>query len=130
MPYSHFSFRTFCRQRKSLGYIFHIQSTFCSFPLSYGSIAKIRHFSGRKKVEESWKKLKGAPLRIRLHERIIPFPYLFIASDTATATATEAPTIGLFPMPMSPIISTCAGTEEEPANCASECILPIVSVIP
>ena len=29
-----------------------------------------------------------------------------------------------------PIISTCAGTEEEPANCASECIRPMVSVIP
>ncbi len=54
----------------------------------------------------------------------------FIACATATATSTEAPTIGLLPMPMSPIISTCAGTEEEPANCASECILPIVSVIP
>src|SRR5699024_9484820 len=54
----------------------------------------------------------------------------FIASSTATATATEAPTIGLFPIPISPIISTCAGTDEEPANCASECILPIVSVIP
>ena len=56
--------------------------------------------------------------------------YLFIPSCTATATATVAPTIGLLPMPMSPIISTCAGTEEEPANCASECILPIVSVMP
>src|SRR5699024_6419105 len=56
--------------------------------------------------------------------------YLFMPSCTATATATVAPTIGLLPMPMSPIISTCAGTEEEPANCASECILPIVSVMP
>ena len=54
----------------------------------------------------------------------------FIASSTATATATVAPTIGLLPMPMRPIISTCAGTEEEPANCASECILPMVSVMP
>ena len=57
-------------------------------------------------------------------------PYYFIASSTATATATDAPTIGLLPIPISPIISTCAGTDEDPANCASECILPIVSVIP
>ena len=56
--------------------------------------------------------------------------YLPMPSCTATATATVAPTIGLLPMPMRPIISTCAGTEEEPANCASECILPIVSVMP
>ena len=51
-------------------------------------------------------------------------------SSIATATATVAPTIGLLPMPIKPIISTCAGTEEEPANCAAECILPIVSVMP
>ena len=42
--------------------------------------------------------------------------YLLSASLTATATATVAPTIGLLPMPRKPIISTCAGTEEEPAN--------------
>ena len=54
----------------------------------------------------------------------------FIASATATATATVAPTMGLLPMPRKPIISTCAGTEEEPANCASECIRPMVSVMP
>ena len=40
----------------------------------------------------------------------------FRLSATATATATVAPTIGLLPMPRKPIISTCAGTEEEPAN--------------
>ncbi len=40
----------------------------------------------------------------------------FMACSTATATSTEAPTIGLLPMPMSPIISTWAGTEEDPAN--------------
>ena len=61
-------------------------------------------------------------------------PFYFFAflklSSTATATATVAPTIGLLPMPMRPIISTCAGTELEPANCASECIRPIVSVMP
>ena len=56
-------------------------------------------------------------------------PY-FSASDTATAQATVAPTIGLLPMPMSPIISTCAGTEEDPANCASPCIRPMESVRP
>lgn len=56
--------------------------------------------------------------------------YFVKPSWTATAQATEAPTIGLLPMPMRPIISTCAGTDEEPANCASECILPIVSVMP
>ena len=56
--------------------------------------------------------------------------YFFSASDTATATATLAPTIGLLPMPISPIISTCAGTEDDPANCASLCMRPIVSVMP
>ena len=56
--------------------------------------------------------------------------YAFIASSTATATATDAPTIGLLPMPIKPIISTCAGTEDDPANCASECIRPMVSVMP
>ena len=56
--------------------------------------------------------------------------YFDIASWTATATATVMPTIGLLPAPRKPIISTCAGTEEEPANCASECIRPRVSVIP
>ena len=57
--------------------------------------------------------------------------YLFLsASSTATATATVAPTMGLLPMPRKPIISTWAGTEEEPANWASECIRPMVSVMP
>ena len=56
--------------------------------------------------------------------------HLLIASAVATATATVAPTMGLLPMPRKPIISTCAGTEEEPANCASECIRPMVSVMP
>ncbi len=32
--------------------------------------------------------------------------YYFIASSTATAQATVAPTIGLLPIPISPIIST------------------------
>ena len=42
--------------------------------------------------------------------------FLFRARSTATAIATDAPTIGLLPIPRKPIISTCAGTEEEPAN--------------
>ena len=54
----------------------------------------------------------------------------YFAWETATATATEAPTIGLLPMPISPIISTCAGTLDEPANCASPCMRPMVSVMP
>ena len=35
-----------------------------------------------------------------------PSYLLFIASDIATETATLAPTIGLFPIPINPIIST------------------------
>ena len=58
------------------------------------------------------------------------FYAFFCASSTATAQATVAPTIGLLPMPIRPIISTCAGTEEEPANCASPCIRPMESVRP
>ena len=56
-------------------------------------------------------------------------PY-FNASSTATAQATVAPTMGLLPMPLSPIISTWAGTEEDPANWASPCIRPMESVRP
>ena len=54
----------------------------------------------------------------------------YFLEPIATQRATDAPTIGLLPIPMRPIMSTWAGTDEEPANCASECILPIVSVIP
>ena len=81
-----------------------------------------------------WKAKKEPPSR-QLFFGINPVfmrvcgPY-FSASSTATAQATVAPTMGLLPMPIKPIISTCAGTEEEPANCASECIRPMVSVIP
>ncbi len=42
--------------------------------------------------------------------------FLLRARSTFTAQATEQPTMGLLPMPRKPIISTCAGTEEEPAN--------------
>ncbi len=38
--------------------------------------------------------------------------------------------MGLLPMPRKPIISTCAGTEDEPANWASLCMRPMVSVMP
>ena len=62
--------------------------------------------------------------------QVIRYANYLLASSTATATATVIPTMGLLPAPMRPIISTCAGTEEEPANCASPCIRPIVSVIP
>ena len=54
----------------------------------------------------------------------------FRDSSTATATETVIPTMGLLPAPRKPIISTCAGTEEEPANWASPCIRPMVSVMP
>ena len=37
---------------------------------------------------------------------ILEKSYFFMASSTATATATVAPTIGLLPMPRKPIIST------------------------
>ena len=56
--------------------------------------------------------------------------YLLSAWATSTAHATVHPTIGLLPIPRKPIISTWAGTEDEPANCASLCIRPMVSVIP
>ena len=68
----------------------------------------------------------------RLQEFLIwsNFNYLLSAVATSTAQATVQPTIGLLPIPRKPIISTWAGTDEEPANWASECIRPIVSVIP
>ena len=60
----------------------------------------------------------------------VKYLYLFSAVATSTAHATVHPTIGLLPIPRNPIISTWAGTEDEPANCASLCIRPMVSVIP
>ena len=38
------------------------------------------------------------------------------------STVRDAPTIGLLPVPIRPIISTCGGTEDEPATRASEWI--------
>ena len=72
-------------------------------------------------------KKKPRPAGPRLFSSQNPY---FTAAAAATAQATVAPTMGLFPMPIKPIISTCAGTELEPANCASECIRPMVSVMP
>ena len=81
-------------------------------------------------LEKNWKRRgKTAAPPIQMAELRSACPYLN-DSSTATATATVAPTIGLLPMPMRPIISTCAGTELEPANCASLCMRPIVSVMP
>ena len=54
---------------------------------------------------------------------IVTGNYLLRAVATSTAQATVQPTIGLLPMPRKPIISTCAGTDDEPANCVSECIV-------
>ncbi len=48
-----------------------------------------------------------------------PIDMHFGDSLAATAIATVAPTIGLLPIPMKPIIATWAGTEELPANWAS-----------
>ena len=42
--------------------------------------------------------------------------YLLSACATSTAQATVHPTIGLLPIPRNPIISTWAGTDDEPAN--------------
>ena len=60
-------------------------------------------------------------------KRKAPLIY-FLLSDTATDMATVTPTMGLFPIPTNPIISTWAGTEEEPANVASAYIREIISV--
>ena len=40
--------------------------------------------------------------------------YLLSAVATSTAQATVQPTIGLLPIPMNPIISMCAGTDDKP----------------
>ena len=58
----------------------------------------------------------GTVPRVRLSCAVITDYFLFRARSMATAMATVAPTIGLLPMPRKPIISTCAGTDDEPAN--------------
>ena len=53
--------------------------------------------------------LKGIAQAMPLFYKI---NYLFLyASSIATATATVAPTMGLLPIPIRPIISTWAGTD-------------------
>ena len=89
--------------------------------------SKLRHRRPRRsdfacKIQKGDKDFFPIPLLLQI--------VVYEACSRATATATEAPTMGLLPMPISPIISTWAGTEEEPANWASECMRPIVSVIP
>ena len=78
--------------------------------------------------------VSGAPFALRYAAApVLALPlreFYFSASSTATAQATVAPTMGLLPMPIRPIISTWAGTEEEPANWASPCIRPMESVRP
>jgi len=58
--------------------------------------------------------LSTSPFSYAYLEVVIYF--LFRARSISTAIDTVAPTIGLLPIPRKPIISTCAGTEEEPAN--------------
>ena len=68
-------------------------------------------------AQKSTKKHKKSPHpRVRGLSGQSNSAYFESACETATATATEQPTIGLLPMPRKPIISTCAGTEDEPAN--------------
>ena len=58
-------------------------------------------------------------LLTKYSQELFAFIFLFYylrASAVATATATVIPTMGLLPAPRKPIISTWAGTEEEPAN--------------
>ena len=71
---------------------------------------------------------REGPIYGRVFWRQIIDIYLLRAWATSTAHATVHPTIGLLPIPRKPIISTRAGNEDEPANCASECIRPMVSV--
>ena len=84
-------------------------------------------------IHSNTHKISRDPRRITGDFRIVTIykivDYLLRARETFTAQATVQPTIGLLPMPRKPIISTCAGTEEEPANWASECMRPRVSVI-
>ena len=77
-----------------------------------GKVVKHRSFCMKRK--KSRRRVTG--LRDKVYVAVFSLTAYFIASAVATATATVAPTMGLLPMPKKPIISTCAGTEEEPAN--------------
>ena len=114
--------------RRSFNLILFLKSLRISYPQTFYVSAFLR-----RKIQENTKRAPayaGTRFDTLIQFGSIRDQAFFIASSIATATATVAPTIGLLPMPIRPIISTCAGTELEPANCASECILPIVSVIP
>ncbi len=49
---------------------------------------------------------KRASLEVSEALKVLIYKDYFIASSTATAVATVAPTIGLLPIPIRPIIST------------------------
>ena len=107
-----------------------------ALPIQLKCPGKARPFQGFP-AENAWRGLCRVYGRRRKKGAGKPAPFekfpcifYFRLSATATATATVAPTMGLLPMPRKPIISTWAGTEEEPANWASECIRPMVSVMP
>ncbi len=51
--------------------------------------------------------------------KILTKAVYLLACSIATATASVALTIGLLPIPKNPIISTWAGTEDDPANWAN-----------
>ena len=89
-----------------------------------------RNFSSHYLSEENVAPAQGGPHLWEGFLKTDDDVYFESAVATSTAQATVHPTIGLLPIPRKPIISTCAGTDEEPANCASECIRPMVSVIP
>ena len=95
-------------------------SNFTAFTLLHPSKSQIHPYTKNPRNHQDYRDLS----------EYVKYLYLLSAWATSTAQATVHPTIGLLPIPRKPIISTCAGTDEEPANCASECIRPIVSVIP
>ena len=84
------------------------------------------------RVEIAAKKRKKARRSAELMSLLVTSKINLLAkrSSHVHSDSYGSTTIGLLPMPRNPIISTCAGTDEEPANCASECIRPIVAVIP
>ena len=113
--YPHFVFSW--RRRQSLCPIFLL-------PPFHGSRAVVRNNGTKTKKTRNSRELRVFCYLDEVND------YLFKAWATSTAQATVQPTIGLLPIPRKPIISTCAGTDEDPANWASLCIRPMVSVIP